>query len=196
MHRGGIWLNEGDGWRERYHQGTPDTQGVDGAEALLDGEDVAYAIDDGSGLPAGLSWAQLGLDESGQPGPRCAPGAGAPASAEVRDAIVAQESKLLGPAGRSDAEWLERTIHPDFDEIGRTGYSWTRAEVISKLQTVPDQTKRVEFGRVVELAPGVAHIRFRTHDDRGIVHRSSIWIDEGRGWRQRYHQGTPDTQTG
>lgn len=121
-------------------------------------------------------------------------GAGGLAPPEVRDAIVAQESALLGPVGRSNPELLEQLIHPDFDEIGRTGYSWLRPEVIRKLQTLPNQTKEVEFGRVIELAPGVAHIRFRTRDDRGIVHRSSIWINDGDGWRQRYHQGTPDTQ--
>jgi len=119
---------------------------------------------------------------------------GRPAPAEVREAVIAQETALLGSQARRDPDRLEQLIHPDFDEIGRTGKSWERDEVIRVLQTVPDQTHAIRFGRVIELAPGVAHVRFITEDARGVVHRSSIWLREGGLWRQRYHQGTPDTQ--
>lgn len=118
----------------------------------------------------------------------------APASSELRAAIIAQETALLGADARRDPARLEQLIHPDFDEIGRTGKDWEREEVIRVLQTVPDQTESIDFGRVIELAPGVAHVTFRTTDDRGTVRRSSIWLQEEGMWRQRYHQGTPDTQ--
>ena len=116
------------------------------------------------------------------------------ASAALRETIVGLESVLLSPDGRSDEGLLEELIHRDFYEIGRSGRYWLRDEVISTLLGIPDQVQQVAFDRVVELAPGVAHVRFRTEDVVGTVHRSSIWMyDRGR-WRQRYHQGTPDTQ--
>jgi ribonuclease HI len=112
----------------------------------------------------------------------------------LRRTIIDLESQLLSPAGRSDRELLEELIHHDFYEIGRSGKYWLRDEVIATLLTIPGQVQRVSFDRVVELAPGVAHVRFRTEDAVGIVHRSSIWMHDGARWRQRYHQGTPDTQ--
>ncbi|WP_326674275.1 nuclear transport factor 2 family protein [Streptomyces sp. NBC_01257] len=120
---------------------------------------------------------------------------GTHAPTELREQIVRLESSLLGAEARSDVERLEQLIHHDFDEIGRTGRYWEREEVIRVLHTLPDQVQAVTFDRVVELAPGVAHIRFRTEDARGVVHRSSVWVREGDNWQQRYHQGTPDTQT-
>ncbi|MFK3677658.1 DUF4440 domain-containing protein [Microbacterium sp. NPDC090218] len=116
------------------------------------------------------------------------------ASDALREKIVDLESVLLSAEGRSDEKRLEELIHRDFYEIGRSGRYWLRDEVISTLLGIPDQVQRVTFDRVVELAPGVAHVRFRTEDAVGIVHRSSIWMRDGERWRQRYHQGTPDTQ--
>ncbi|MBL3687862.1 DUF4440 domain-containing protein [Leucobacter zeae] len=182
VHRSGIWINEGDGWRERYHQGTPDTQPAAGRAPVFADADAPYAP------PTIDALSDLG-------GPRCEGGSVRAAPAEMRDAVIACERRLLSPAARTDPDALDRLIHPDFDEIGRTGYSWTRDEVIAKLQTVPEQTLDVEFGRVIRLAEDVAHIRFRTVDADGVVHRSSIWIRESGEWRQRYHQGTPDTQS-
>lgn len=113
---------------------------------------------------------------------------------ELRRTIIDLETVLLSPAGRSDPELLEQLIHDDFYEIGRSGKYWLRDEVISTLLTIPGQVQQVTFDRVVELAPGVAHVRFSTEDAVGVVHRSSIWMHDGVRWRQRYHQGTPDTQ--
>jgi ribonuclease HI len=114
---------------------------------------------------------------------------------ELRRTIIGLEMVLLSSEGRSDPERLEELIHDDFYEIGRSGKYWVRDEVISTLLTIPRQVQQATFDRVVELAPGVAHVRFRTQDAVGVVHRSSIWMRDGGSWRQRYHQGTPDTQS-
>jgi ribonuclease HI len=118
------------------------------------------------------------------------------ADAELREEILRHELALLSAEGRNDKAKLGQLIHPDFYEIGRTGRYWEREEVIRVLHTIPDQIKSVTFDRVVELRPGVVHVRFRTEDDIGVVHRSSIWAREGDLWQQLYHQGTPDTQAG
>lgn len=115
---------------------------------------------------------------------------------DLREEIVRLESLLLSAGARNDVELLEMLIHHDFYEIGRTGKYWEREEVIRVLNTIPDQVQGVAFDRVVELGPGVAHVRFRTEDAAGVVHRSSIWMYEDNRWQQRYHQGTPDTQVG
>jgi aminocarboxymuconate-semialdehyde decarboxylase len=121
---------------------------------------------------------------------------GASATDDLREEIIRLESSLLSAEARNDVGRLEQLIHHDFYEIGRTGKYWEREEVIRVLNTIPDQVQGVTFDRVVELAPGVAHIRFRTEDAVGVVHRSSIWMREDGRWQQRYHQGTPDTQVG
>lgn len=112
----------------------------------------------------------------------------------LREQIIYLESSLLSAETRLNQRLLEQMIHHDFYEIGRTGRYWEREEVIQVLNTLSDQVQNVSFDRVTELASGVAHVRFRTEDVKGVVHRSSIWMNEDGHWRQLYHQGTPDTQ--
>ncbi|MFJ5956542.1 DUF4440 domain-containing protein [Paenarthrobacter sp. NPDC092416] len=150
-----------------------------------------------------FTWAgstRKGLDSHQWPGshswPKLACQGVAMADTDLREEILRNELALLSAEGRNDTAMLRQLIHPNFYEIGRTGRYWEREEVIRVLQTIPDQIKGVTFDRVVELRPGVVHVRFRTEDDIGIVHRSSIWARDGDLWQQLYHQGTPDTQAG
>ncbi|MFE9309909.1 amidohydrolase family protein [Streptomyces sp. NPDC006706] len=175
-----------------------------GEPHLLLGTDAPYGTGVADPVPAleqaGLNPHTLGeaaerLFRSVRSGPT-ATGRSAETVVDLREEIIRLESSLLGAEARNDVDRLEQLIHHDFYEIGRTGKYWEREEVIRVLNSIPDQVRGMTFDRVVELAPGVAHIRFRTEDAVGVVHRSSIWTREDGRWQQRYHQGTPDTQAG
>jgi ribonuclease HI len=34
-------------------------------------------------------------------------------------------------------------------------------------------------------------LTYASHDDRGRILRSSLWLSDGSRWRLRFHQGTP-----
>ncbi len=99
------------------------------------------------------------------------------------------ERHLLDPATRADAAALERLLHKDFVEIGRSGRVWSRAQMIEALIGDPGVPGIAEGFAVDELAYGNALVTY-TLDG---VRRSSIWIRDGGRWQIRFHQGTPIT---
>jgi hypothetical protein len=97
---------------------------------------------------------------------------------------------------------LDRLLHPEFAEVGRSGRSYNRESIISFLSAQESQPVVVsEAFAVSELGPGVALLTYRSaHLEQGetLVHhtlRSSIWLKTGEGWQLRYHQGTAAAQT-
>ena len=97
-----------------------------------------------------------------------------------------RERHLLDPAVRADRAGLERLLHPDFAEVGRSGRWWTRADMIEALLDDPDVTGEPQDLGVDELAYGVALVTYTLDGTR----RSSIWIREDGRWQMRFHQGT------
>ena len=112
-------------------------------------------------------------------------------------ALSQLELELLQPGTRANAVRLGELLHPDFEEVGRSGHVYSRDEV---LQALPSEALA---GTIVAsafaatlLSPGVVLLRFRTvleqPDGTRTKHslRSSIWLlNQGR-WQLRYHQGT------
>ena len=96
----------------------------------------------------------------------------------------------------------EELRHSDFEEIGRSGRQYSRAEAIAAL-TAQDSSR-----------PNITSESFQLHivDDRtamltyttaelgegGVRHntalRSSIWTRSANGWQLRFHQGTPTSE--
>jgi hypothetical protein len=108
------------------------------------------------------------------------------------------EVKLLQPQVRSDRAKMERLIHPDFLEIGRSGAIYTRADVLNEFaQNPPSYTVWSQDFAVTRITPKLAILFYRSAhiDPAGSLERhtirSSIWQSTEQGWRVRFHQGTP-----
>ena len=97
------------------------------------------------------------------------------------------ERHLLDPAVRADPAAVERLLHRDFVEVGRSGRLWSRAETITALAADPAVAGEPHDMSVDELAYGNALVTY-TLDG---VRRSSIWIRESGRWQIRFHQATP-----
>ena len=110
------------------------------------------------------------------------------------------EEALHQPSVRTDAAQLAALLHPDFEEIGRSGQHYALSTVIAEL------TKEKPAGTIIadnylakELSPAVALLTYRSAhrlaDGTLTKHslRSSIWLWVDGRWRLRYHQGTPTT---
>jgi ribonuclease HI len=102
------------------------------------------------------------------------------------DDVIALEYQLLTTACRADPTFVDRTLHPDFAEFGRSGQVWTREDTINALATDPSIAEQAEDVSAVELSDDVVLVTYRTV---GAL-RSSIWVRHQGRWQMRFHQGT------
>lgn len=112
--------------------------------------------------------------------------------------LTALETELHHPGAICTRERLERLLHPDFHEVGRSGARYDRQTVIDFLASrgrLPAVIARDH--RVEPLASDIALLHFRSHEvapDGTPFHaalRVSVWRRTARGWQLSYHQGTP-----
>ncbi|KAF1008258.1 MAG: hypothetical protein GAK28_01238 [Luteibacter sp.] len=114
------------------------------------------------------------------------------------DELVALETKLHQPSTRGDRQRLAALLHDDFREIGRSGLTYDRDQVLDALprEASPDAIHGDAF-QLSLLADGLALLTYRSvrTDAQGITGshtlRSSLWQRDTLGWRMRFHQGTP-----
>ena len=108
------------------------------------------------------------------------------------------EAELHHPGVRCSRARLERLLHPDFHEVGRSGQQYDRDTIIRFLASLETQPS-VESGgyAVTALAEDCAlltyHSAHRQADGTMTGHalRSSVWRRDTQGWQLYYHQGTP-----
>jgi hypothetical protein len=111
------------------------------------------------------------------------------------EATVARlELELLEPAVRADAQRLDALLAEDFLEVGASGRSFAKADVLARLPGEHGVTFSVGTMQTRVLAPDVALVTYavaRTHLGQATYSlRSSLWVKGAEGWRMRYHQGT------
>lgn len=105
------------------------------------------------------------------------------------------EEGLWIPDKRFDRQWMGRILHPDFAEVGTSGQTYTRNEVLDTPRTRLDVRLPHEGYSLELIDEDVALVRYISQDIHDGVerhaHRSSIWINTNEGWQLRFHQGTP-----
>lgn len=108
------------------------------------------------------------------------------------------ELSLWQPRNRNDPDYIDGLLHPDYLEVGSTGRSWTREEI---LEPAGDFHAELTDLSVAELAAGVVLVTYTSVIDdlpgvdevtQSPVRRTSLWLQTGGRWRLRYHQGTPE----
>jgi ribonuclease HI len=108
----------------------------------------------------------------------------------VADAPGTSAFELLTDALRADAPSAAELLHPAFTEIGASGRTYDREEILSALAPL-DGVRGEEF-IADEIAPGVILLRYLTTGPAGTSRRSSLWVQEKGRWLLRHHQGTPE----
>ena len=112
--------------------------------------------------------------------------------------VIELERTLWNPQSRNDPDVVDRLLHPDYLEVGSTGRTWTRSEI---LKPVGDFTAELTDFATAELAPGVMLVTYTSvvpelsdvdEVTKRPVRRSSLWLQIDGRWCLRYHQGTPD----
>lgn len=116
--------------------------------------------------------------------------------------LQALETELHHPGVPCTRQRLDHLLHPDFNEVGRSGAAYSRETVLGYLAGVTTPPAVVSDGfDVAELVPGVAVLTYRSvalggHPSEPALYtlRASVWQRTAVGWQLRYHQGTPAAQ--
>ena len=115
------------------------------------------------------------------------------------EGLIALERELHDPAVRRDPARVDTLLHLDFEEVGRSGLRYTRAETIAALASEgPSRAPIASDGfAVTALGADAALLTYRTAErlpdssDIRHVHRCSLWLRVDGRWQVRYHQATP-----
>ena len=99
---------------------------------------------------------------------------------------------------RADRARLEQLLHTEFIEIGSSGEVYSRAEVLDEFDGRPPtyQVCAQDY-RAERLAEGLVLLNYKSaHVGAGgtlerHTLRTSLWQLTDKGWRLRFHQGTP-----
>jgi len=111
------------------------------------------------------------------------------------DEIRRLEEGMWHPATRCDERWLDKHLHADFVEVGRSGRRHVRAGYFP-VRTAPFEARLPlpDFD-AREIRPRCV---LTTYDSRvtypdAVEHarRSSVWLRVDGRWQLVYHQGTP-----
>ncbi|AKC86234.1 DUF4440 domain-containing protein [Pseudoxanthomonas suwonensis] len=118
---------------------------------------------------------------------------------ELLAELTALESELHHPGRAFARPRLERLLHPEFHEVGRSGRRYAREVVIDFLASAAARPAVVASGhRLQPLADGWALLHYRSEEVAadGVrlnpALRCSLWARTGEGWQLYYHQGTPE----
>ncbi|MGF1747168.1 DUF4440 domain-containing protein [Vibrio cionasavignyae] len=115
------------------------------------------------------------------------------------EVIIEQEIALHEFEIRQDKAEIERLIHPDFREVGRSGNSYDFKSIVRMMEMEKPSNVQIHSQNYecVALEPTVQLLTYETAliDDSGqassFTKRSSIWVLAEELWQLKYHQGTP-----
>ncbi|GAB3024729.1 ribonuclease H [Nocardioides flavus (ex Wang et al. 2016)] len=104
--------------------------------------------------------------------------------------VVAMERALLSDEVRSDRAAVAALLHPDWQEVGRSGRLWTREETLAVIG--PIDPVGFEVVSTDRLGPDTILLLWRTSTDDRTTLRSTLWVRSGGHWQARFHQGTDE----
>lgn len=115
---------------------------------------------------------------------------------ELLQHIRALEAELHHPGVVCTRERLEQLLHPQFQEVGRSGQRYDRDTVLRYLCQAPGPTALAAQDYALQtLAPDCVLLRYVSQHRHGTqvqtALRASIWRHGEPGWQLFYHQGTP-----
>ena len=104
--------------------------------------------------------------------------------------VVAMERALLGDEVRTDRAAVAALLHPEWQEIGRSGRLWSRDDILDSIGPIPPVDFQVVS--VDRLGPDTILLLWRTATEERSTLRSTLWLRTGGRWQARVHQGTDE----
>lgn len=106
--------------------------------------------------------------------------------------VISGEEQLLDRRIRRDRRELERLLHEDFEEVGASGRTYDRAQIIEQLTSEPvDESSTVQLlePRLRQVSDVLVLLRWTT-GAANPSQRTSLWVHSAHGWQLLFHQGT------
>jgi glyoxylase I family protein len=107
------------------------------------------------------------------------------------------ELKVMTAAGERRADDIRDLVADDFFEIGRSGTTYTKAEVLAAIEVAPLRKFTLEDFKIVAGGDGWALVSYRAGERTAYSSttslRSTLWVERGGKWQVAFHQGTPIT---
>jgi hypothetical protein len=104
------------------------------------------------------------------------------------------EIKVMTAAGERRAADLADFVADDFFEIGASGRTYTKAEVLAAIETAPLRKFQVEDFKIVTRGEDWALVSYRAGErtDKSSTSslRSTLWVKREGKWQIVFHQGT------
>jgi hypothetical protein len=104
------------------------------------------------------------------------------------------ETSLWLKENRFDHNYMDKLLHPDFFEFGRSGKIYSRQQCLSaEPQEIKINLPLKNFN-ILPISKNVFQVTYISevmYNELEIAHRSSIWVKTDQGWKLRFHQGTP-----
>ncbi len=117
---------------------------------------------------------------------------------DLLQTLQALEVELHRTETRRELARLDELLHPDFEEYGRSGRSYSRDEMLAEFQTGSELAPIVAWDfAMARLYDGLGLLTYKSAhvSPSGELYRhtlrSSLWIRTAIGWQMRFHQGTP-----
>jgi hypothetical protein len=104
------------------------------------------------------------------------------------------EIKVMTAAGERRADDIRDLVADDFFEVGRSGTTYTKAEVLAAIEVAPLRKFALEDFKVVGSGAGWALVTYRADERTAYASstalRSTMWVERGGKWQIVFHQGT------
>ena len=110
--------------------------------------------------------------------------------AEFRDL----EESMWRPETRYDPASLERILHPDFFEFGRSGRVWAHEDTVTSEPGEIEARFPLPGFAVYPIDANTVLVTYTSvvrHETWDYANRSSIWVRDAGTWHLRFHQATP-----
>jgi len=112
----------------------------------------------------------------------------------LAETIKSYEERLLKPDVRKSLEEVSKLLADDFYEIGKSGKTFTKSQVIESMQKESDDySVSLSNFELRELDTDLLQATYKTTNHRTGISaiRSTLWRKNESGWQAIFHQGTP-----
>lgn len=108
----------------------------------------------------------------------------------MKNMILELEKNLFKYEYMSNKDWLDRIIHNDFKECGKSGYFFDKEETIKALQDFTEDRKIDLYNYEYKCVDTKTYlIHYITKSDEKLIYRTSIWVMEGE-LKLLFHQAS------
>ena len=114
---------------------------------------------------------------------------------DLLDLLVDLERGLHRKSIRRSKQKLNELLHDDFEEIGASGRTYKKDQIIEELLNETPFTINASDFKLRIFSEDIAQLKYITKNTASdnltlTTLRSSIWKNEGSKWKMVFHQGT------